>query len=67
MAWFGNRKQPSEDNGGGRAVNRECDCEVLRVKNDWSTICRCRDSFTSSKANDKICSRCIIGIHSWNR
>jgi hypothetical protein len=67
MAWFGNRSQPSEGNGGNNPVNRQCDCEVLQVKGDWSTICQCRDSFTSSKASDKICSRCIMGKHSWNR
>lgn len=67
MAWFGNRKQPSEGNGGGHAVNRQCDCEALEVKGDWSTICRCTDSFTSSNAKDKVCSRCLIGLHSWKR
>lgn len=67
MAWFGGKKQPSEGNGGGHPVNRACDCEALEVKGDWSTICQCRDSFTSSNPNHKVCSRCLMGIHSWNR
>lgn len=68
MAWFGSRKADNtEGNGGGNPVNRECDCQKLEVAGDWDTICTCRDSFTSSNPKDKICSRCIMGIHSWKR
>lgn len=67
MAWFGSKKQSGEGNGGGHPVNRECDCEALEVPRDYSTMCTCRDGFTSSKASDKICSRCIMGVHSWKR
>lgn len=67
MAWFSKDQKPSEGNGGGHQVNRSCDCEALETKGDWSTICQCRDNFTSAKASDKTCGRCHMGMHSWNR
>lgn len=68
MPLWGRKK--NDDIGGGdqpRAKHRECDCEVLQVKNEWSTICQCRNWFTSDNPKDKLCSECIAGLHSWNR